>query len=110
MKEFVSSGLSHSEGEYPYLGSLPYYELMFFVPDVFNVASPHGQNESQRFIYRNYGLLTFNLGSSLEESSLTFELKDLNGITRLAETLDRNHFRYNLLKQKSQKRTGYSSL
>lgn len=39
MKEYTSSGLSHSESEWPYIGKLLYYKNMYMVPPRFNVAA-----------------------------------------------------------------------
>lgn len=39
VKEYTSSGLSHSEAEWPYLGKVLYYKNMYMVPPRFNVRS-----------------------------------------------------------------------
>lgn len=37
LQEFTSSGISHSDGEYPYIGAVPYVLGMFSTPDSFSV-------------------------------------------------------------------------
>lgn len=39
VKEFTSSGLSHADGDWPYIGSLYYYEIMLKVGPQYSVAS-----------------------------------------------------------------------
>ena len=87
VKEYTSSGLSHSDGEYPYIGSIPYHLGMFHVDDTYNTVD-------ERYPYRNAGFLDFNIGSSIETSTMEFTLIDREGNKVLHEALDWNHFKH----------------
>ena len=42
---------------------------------------------------RNYGIIDFELGDTMETSKLKFYLKDIDGNTVLQDSLDRSYFR-----------------
>lgn len=83
--EFVSSGLSHSDAEYPYIGPLPYWLIAYRFPETFST-------EKDRYPGRNGGILKFELGSGKADSSVTFQLLDINGNIALSKTLDGEFF------------------
>ena len=91
LKEYTSSGLSHSEAEWPYLGVIYYYYNMYMVPPRFNVVLSH-QTDADRWMNRNYAMINFELGDSIEDSKLHFELKDVQGRTVLKDSLGRDYF------------------
>lgn len=86
VKEITSSGLSHSGGDWPYIGPLFYHKITLNVP-------PRYSAETDRYIHRNYGILDFQLGDTIEQSKLHATVRDLEGKTVLQEFFTRDHFK-----------------
>ena len=87
LKEWTSSGLSHSDGEYPYIGSLVYHLGNFLIPPVFST-------DKDRYSKRNAGIIDFKLGKTMKESSVELRIISKEGDVVLRDFLDESYFGY----------------
>jgi len=86
LREYTSSGLTHSEGYYPVLGP-----LVGWIGDFVN--PPRYSHNSARYLDRNVGVIDFHIGKEKGQSSYTFRLLDHEGRVRLEETMGPDYFK-----------------
>ena len=85
VKEYTSSGITHSEAEDPKWWHLVYHWGLWAVPDVFN--SP-----VDRYGYRNLGMIDFHIASTLEASSYRFYLLSASNEVVLEDSIHPQYF------------------
>lgn len=86
LKEWTSSGLSHSDGEYPYIGSLPFHLGLYLVPPTFST-------DRDRYSKRNAAIIDFTLGQTHRDSVAELTIIGREGQKVLSERLDNSYFR-----------------
>ena len=85
IREYTSSGITHAEGEFPYLGSLYYHHTNFFTP-------PRYSTDNDRYMKRNIGIIDFHIGEKIEDSYYNFSLIGLGGDTVLRDEVPRGYY------------------
>ena len=85
LKEWTSSGLSHSDGEYPYIGAIPYHLGLYLAPPTYS-------SEKDRYPNRNAAVIDFSLGKRREDSAAELTVIGREGQTVLTDRLDHAYF------------------